>query len=63
MKAFTLGLIQLQFINCQTNTDKERNLQKAYELIACAYKELWKAKQGSETEIVEMNIGNLWAIN
>lgn len=38
MKEFTLGLIQMQFINARTIADKERNLKKAFDLIDVAHK-------------------------
>ncbi|NVM53795.1 MAG: carbon-nitrogen hydrolase family protein [Candidatus Helarchaeota archaeon] len=38
MKEFTLGLVQMQIINCMTMADKERNLKKAFEMIESAYK-------------------------
>ncbi|MHA1264692.1 MAG: carbon-nitrogen hydrolase family protein [Candidatus Helarchaeota archaeon] len=39
MKAFRLGLVQMQFINASSVKDKERNLQKAYQLIEEAYRQ------------------------
>lgn len=38
MKEFTLGLVQMQFINCKTKSEKERNISKAISMIKNAYR-------------------------
>ena len=37
MKEFSIGLIQMQFINAESTADKERNLKKSYDLIEVAH--------------------------